>query len=81
MTNLTKKFDVRKIAFTLALILIIVRKYMISFINPEINVNSIKSLLFYGSIGILGLLFILDNKKSISEILLVFICCVFYFLI
>ena len=80
MTNLTKKFDVRKIAFTLALILIIVRKYMISFINPEINVNSIKSLLFYGSIGILGLLFILDNKKSISEILLVFICSVLYIL-
>ena len=45
MTNLAKKFDISKIAFTLALILIIVRKYMMSFINPEIDVNSIKSLL------------------------------------
>ena len=77
MTSLIKKLDLSKIAFTLALILIIVRKYMISFINPEIDVNAIKSLLFYCSIGILGLLFILDNRKSIYELLLVLLV-VFY---
>ncbi len=80
MTSLTKKFDMRKMAFTLALTLIIVRKYMISFIDPEIDVNSIKSILFYGSIGILGLLFIFDNRKSISELLLVFACGILYIL-
>ena len=80
MTSLIKKLDLSKIAFTLALILIIVRKYMISFIDPDIDVNFIKSLLFYCSIGILGLFFILDNRKSIYELLLVFACGVLYIL-
>ena len=80
MINLTKKIDVNKIAFTLALILIITRKYMMSFINPDIDINFIKSFLFYSSIVILGLIFIFDSRKSISEILLVFACGILYIL-
>jgi len=80
MNSLTKKIDVNKIAFTLALTLIIVRKYMISFIDPNIDISSVKSILFYGAIGILGLIFILNNKKSMTEILLVFTCGVMYIL-
>lgn len=80
MTSLIKKLDLNKIAFSLALILIISRKYMMSFIDPNIDINSIKSLLFYSSIGILGLIFIFDSKKSISEIALVFVCGILYIL-
>ena len=78
MNSLSKRVDVRKIVFTLILFLIITRKYMISFISPEVNLNSVKSLLFYGAIGGLFILFITDRKKSVSEIVLVGICTILY---
>lgn len=80
MDNLLKKVDIRKIAFTLVLFMIISRKYIISFVSPEINMNIVKSLLFYASIGILGLLFITERKKSMSELFLVGSCCILYLL-
>ena len=80
MNSLSKKIDIRKIAFTFILLLIITRKYLISFINPSIDIGLVKSLLFYGSILGLLILFITDSKKSVSEIILVGICFILYLL-
>lgn len=80
MMDLSQKVNVRKIAFTTALFLIILRKYMISFVDPDIDIGTIKSALFYSSIGILMLLFLFDNKKSITEIVLVGACVLLYIL-
>ncbi|WP_042271316.1 hypothetical protein [[Clostridium] dakarense] len=80
MTDLSKKIDIRKIAFTAVLFFIILRKYMISFVDPDINIGIIKSALFYSSIGILMLLFLFDKKKSITEMVLVGACVLLYIL-
>ncbi|MBO3443029.1 polysaccharide polymerase [Clostridium sp. CCUG 7971] len=80
MTNLSKKVNIKKIAFTTVLFFIILRKYMISFVDPDINIGVIKSALFYSSIGILMLLFLFDKKKSITEIVLVGSCILLYIL-
>lgn len=78
MNTLQKKIDIRKVAFTFILLLIITRKYLISFMNPNINIGLVKSLLFYGSIGGLLVLFITDRKKTVSEIVLVGLCFLLY---
>ena len=78
MNSLSKKIDIRKIAFTFILLLIITRKYLISFVNPNIDIGLVKSLLFYGSIAGLLVLFITDSKKTISEIILVGMCFLLY---
>ena len=78
MNTLQKKIDIRKVAFTFILLLIITRKYLITFMNPNINIGLVKSLLFYGSIGGLLVLFIADRKKTFSEIVLVGLCFLLY---
>ncbi len=78
MNALSKKTNVKNVIFTLVLFSIILRKYMISFVDPSINIGLIKSILFYGSIATLGILFLLDSKKSITEILLVAGCSILY---
>ena len=39
MNTLQKKIDIRKVAFTFILLLIITRKYLITFMNPNINIG------------------------------------------
>ena len=80
MMDLSQKVNVRKIAFITALFFIILRKYMISFIDPDVDIGTIKSALFYSSIGILMLLFLFDKRKSITEMVLVGACVLLYIL-
>ncbi|MGX4598597.1 polysaccharide polymerase [Faecalimicrobium sp. JNUCC 81] len=80
MMDLSQKVNVRKIAFITALFFIILRKYMISFIDPDMDIGTIKSALFYSSIGILMLLFLFDKRKSITEMVLVGACVLLYIL-
>lgn len=78
MNSISKKIDLQKIFISISLTFIILRRYLISFVNPDVDINSLKSILFYSSILILVLFFILEKNKNITEILLVGICGLLY---
>lgn len=78
MLERLEKFHIKEILFTLALIAIISRKYIMTFANRVVDTGPLGSLLFYGSMGILGLMFFMDFKKNITEIILVLISSIIY---
>lgn len=78
--NDDRNIMIRKYLYIFVLFIILLRKYMISFIDPDMNIGMIKSALFYSSIGILMLLFLFDKRKSITEMVLVGVCVLLYLL-
>ncbi|MFL8712028.1 polysaccharide polymerase [Clostridioides sp. GD02377] len=78
--NDDRNIMMKKYLYIFVLFIIVLRKYMISFIDPNINLGMIKSALFYSSIGILMLLFLFDKRKSITEMFLVGACVLLYVL-
>jgi len=70
-----------KVIFTIALFMIILRKYMTALIStPSTQIVLIQSALFYVSIGLLGVLFLMDANKTHIEILLLVFCVALYLL-
>lgn len=70
-----------KVIFTIALFMIILRKYMTALIStPSTQIVLIQSALFYVSIGLLGVLFLMDGNKKRIEILLLVFCVALYLL-
>ncbi len=61
--NDDRNIMIRKYLYIFVLFIILLRKYMISFIDPNMDIGMIKSALFYSSIGILMLLFYLIREK------------------
>ncbi|MFN1889556.1 hypothetical protein ACK2FJ_13080 [Clostridioides difficile] len=61
--NDDRNIMIRKYLYIFVLFIILLRKYMISFIDPNMDIGMIKSALFYSSIGILMLLFYLTREK------------------
>ena len=78
--NDDRNIMIRKYLYIFVLFIILLRKYMISFIDPNMDIGMIKSALFYSSIGILMLLFLFDKRKSITEMVLVGVCVLLYLL-
>ncbi|MCC0635123.1 MULTISPECIES: polysaccharide polymerase [unclassified Clostridioides] len=78
--NDDRNIMIKKYLYIFVLFIIVLRKYMISFIDPDLSIGIIKSALFYSSIGILMLLFLFDKKKSITEMVLVGACVLLYIL-
>lgn len=67
-----------KLLFTVTLLMILLRKYMISILRTDIPIDNITSLLFYGSIGLLFLQFLLIKKHNLTELSIFFISCLLY---
>lgn len=66
--------------YTITLIMILLRKYMVSILRKDIPIDNITSLLFYGSIALLFLQFIIRKKHNITEILIFMFACILYIL-
>ena len=64
--------------YTLTLFIILLRKYMISILRTDIPIDGITPLLFYGSIGLLFLQFIIRKKHNITELLIFITSCILY---
>lgn len=80
MTTLNKKSNMlSKFLFTVTLFIILLRKYMISILKEDIGIDNITSLLFYASIGLLFLQFIIKEKHNIRELIIFSISCLLYF--
>lgn len=68
-----------KLIFTIALSMIILRKYLTTLIsNPSVEVVLIQSTLFYIAIGLLVVLFIMDGNKKHLEIFIIIACTIIY---
>lgn len=66
--------------YTLTLFIILLRKYSISILKKEMVPASITSVLFYSSIALLFLQFIIRKKHNITELLIFVSACVLYIL-
>lgn len=79
MTTFNKQSNMlSKVLFTVTLFIILLRKYMISILREDIGVDKITSLLFYVSIGLLFLQFIIKKKHNIRELIIFFISLLLY---
>lgn len=81
MTTLNKNEKsslLSKSLFTITLIMILLRKYMISILRTDLPMGSVTSLLFYGSIGLLFIQFLLLKKHNITELSILAISCLLY---
>lgn len=78
--NDDRNIMIRKYFYIFVLFIILFRKYMILFIDLNMDIGMIKLVLFYFLIGILMLFFLFDKRKSIIEMVLVGVCVLFYLL-
>lgn len=65
-----KILRINSFLYTITLIMILARKYMISIIREDILPGGLMSLLFYGSIGLLFLQFVIQKNHNKTEIML-----------
>ena len=65
-----KILRINSFLYTITLIMILARKYMISIIREDILPGGLMSLLFYGSIGLLFLKFVIQKNHNKTEIML-----------
>lgn len=65
-----KIIRINSFLYTITLIMILARKYMISIIREDILPGGLMSLLFYGSIGLLFLQFVIQKNHNKTEIML-----------
>lgn len=73
-----KSIDINKVLYTVTLVLILLRKYSISMFGDGTIPSSILSGLFYGSILLLFIQFIIRKKHNTTELMLFFIACILY---
>lgn len=66
--------------YTITLIMILLRKYMISMLREDIPIDRVTSLLFYGSIGLLFIQFLIRKKHNMTELAIFIAACVLYVL-
>lgn len=79
MNTLNNKSNViNKYLYTFTLFIILLRKYTISMLREDIVPNQFLSILFYGSIGLLFLQFIIRKKHNITELLILGTACLLY---
>lgn len=73
-----RSVDFNKVLYTITLVLILLRKYSISMFGDGTIPTSILSGLFYGSILLLFIQFIIRKKHNTTELMLFFIACILY---
>lgn len=73
-----KSIDFNKILYTITLVLILLRKYTISMLNEGTVPSIVLSLLFYASIALLFIQFLLRKKHNATELGLLLVACVLY---
>lgn len=76
--NDDKNIIINKYLYTFILFIILLRKYMISILRTDIPIGGFTSLLFYASIGLLFIQFIIRKEHNIVELVLFIISCVLY---
>ncbi|MEG1311645.1 MAG: polysaccharide polymerase, partial [Romboutsia sp.] len=76
--NNNKGDIINKSLYTFTLFIMLLRKYMISILRTDIPVGGFLSILFYVSIGLLFLQFLIRKRHNITEILILGIACILY---
>ncbi|MGL6107512.1 polysaccharide polymerase [Romboutsia sp.] len=76
--NKNESTIISKLLFVVTLIVILTRKYMISILRPDLPIDKITSLLFYGSIGLLFLQFLIRKRHNFTELIILGISIVLY---
>ena len=67
-----------KILFSITLTIILLRRYMVFNLEPTAFIERSSSLLFYGSIGLLVIQFLMIKKHNITELAIFLTSCVLY---
>lgn len=67
-----------KILFTITVFIILLRKYMISILREDLGIDKITSLLFFTSIGLLFLQFLIKKKYNFRELAILLTSCLLY---
>lgn len=79
MNTLNNKSNViNKYLYTFTLFIILLRKYTISMLREDVISNRFLSILFYGSIGLLFLQFVIRKKHNFAELLIFLIASILY---
>lgn len=67
-----------KVLFSLTLFIILLRRYMVFNLEPTSFIDKSSSILFYGSIGLLLIQFLLIKKHNITELAIFLTSCALY---
>lgn len=67
-----------KILFSITMTIILLRRYMVFNLEPTAFIERSSSLLFYGSIGLLVIQFLMIKKHNITELAIFLTSCVLY---
>ena len=76
--NMRENSNLSRAFFSITMVVILLRRYMIFNLEPTAFIEKSSSLLFYASIGLLMIQFLLIRKHNITELAIFLTACVLY---